>query len=125
MDLNGHSFGQYRIVRLIEKGGMARVYQGFQSNLERDVAVKVIPARVDQAADHAFLDRFIAEARTVAKLSHPYIVPVYDFGVDSDWAYLIMEYITGGSMRDHLVRADQMGQRLSIPWTLQMLEQAA
>ncbi len=125
MDLNGHSFGQYRIVRLIEKGGMARVYQGFQSNLDRDVAVKVIPARVDQAADHAFLDRFIAEARTVAKLSHPYIVPVYDFGVDSDWAYLIMEYITGGSMRDHLVRADQMGQRLSMPWTLQMLEQAA
>lgn len=125
MDLNGHSFGQYRIVRLIERGGMARVYQGFQSNLDRDVAIKVIPARVDQAADHTFLDRFIAEARTVAKLSHPYIVPVYDFGVDSDWAYLIMEYITGGSMRDHLVRADQLGQRLDIPWMLLMLEQAA
>jgi serine/threonine-protein kinase len=125
VDLNGHSFGQYRIVRLIGQGGMARVYQGFQSNLDRDVAVKVIPARVEQAADNVFLDRFVAEARTVAKLSHPYIVPIYDFGVDSDWAYLVMEYITGGSVRDHLVRADQMGQRLSMPWTLMILEQAA
>lgn len=125
VDLNGHSFGQYKIMRLIGQGGMARVYQGFQANLDRDVAVKVIPARMDQAADNVFLDRFVAEARTVAKLAHPYIVPIYDFGVDSDWAYLIMEFITGGSVRDHLVRADQLGQRLSMPWALLILEQAA
>ena len=125
MDLTGHTFGQYKIMRLIGQGGMARVYQGFQANLDRDVAVKVIPARMGQAADKLFLDRFVNEARTVAKLAHPYIVPIFDFGVDSDWAYLIMEFITGGSVRDHLVRADQLGQRLSMPWALMILEQAA
>jgi serine/threonine-protein kinase len=125
VDLNGQTLGQYRVMHMIGQGGMARVYRGFQATLERDVAIKVIPARVEQAADNIFLDRFIAEARTVAKLSHPYIVPIHDFGVDYHWAYLVMEYITGGSVRDHLVRADQLGQRLSMPWSLMILEQAA
>ena len=86
VDLNGHTFGQYRLTRLIGRGGMAQVYQAVQSNLERNVAIKVIPARIEQPSDHQFLDRFVNEARTLAKLPHPYIVPIFDFGVDSDWA---------------------------------------
>ncbi len=125
VDLNGQTLGQYRVMHMIGQGGMARVYRGFQPTLERDVAIKVIPARVEQATDNIFLDRFTAEARTIAKLAHPYIVPIHDFGVDYNWAYLVMEYITGGSVRDHLVRADQLGQRLSMPWSLMILEQAA
>lgn len=125
VDLNGHTFGQYRLTRLIGRGGMAQVYQAVQSNLERNVAIKVIPARIEQPSDHQFLDRFVNEARTLAKLPHPYIVPIFDFGVDSDWAYLIMEYITGGSLRDHLSSADQLNQRLRMPWALMILEQAA
>ena len=125
MDLIGHTFGQYRLARLIGRGGMAQVYQGVQSNLDRDVAIKVIPARIERPSDHDSLDRFIAEARTLARLPHPYVVPIFDFGVDSDWAYLIMEYITGGSLRDHLVAADQQNQRLRMAWALMILEQAA
>jgi tRNA A-37 threonylcarbamoyl transferase component Bud32 len=125
VDLNGHTFGQYRLTQVIGRGGMAQVYQGVQSNLDRDVAIKVIPARIEQPSDHQFLDRFVNEARTLAKLPHPYIVPIFDFGVDSDWAYLIMEYIMGGSVRDHLNSADKLGQRLSMPWALMILEQAA
>ncbi|MGH2501679.1 MAG: serine/threonine-protein kinase, partial [Ktedonobacterales bacterium] len=125
VDLNGHTFGQYRLTQVIGRGGMAQVYQGVQSNLDRDVAIKVIPARIEQPSDHQFLDRFVHEARTLAKLPHPYIVPIFDFGVDSDWAYLIMEYIMGGSVRDHLNSADKLGQRLSMPWALMILEQAA
>ncbi len=125
MDLNGQSLGQYRVLQMIGQGGMARVYQGYQATLERDVAIKVIPAHVEHHADGVFLERFVAEARTVAKLAHPYIVPIHDFGVTQQWAYLVMEYITGGSVRDHLVRADQLGQRLSLPWSLLILEQAA
>lgn len=125
VDLDGQSLGQYRIVRMIGQGGMARVYQGFQTTLERDVAIKVIPARLARQADDAFLKRFADEARTVARLMHPYIVPIHDFGVDQQWAYLVMEYITGGSVRDHMARAAQLGQRLSLPWSLLILEQAA
>ena len=125
VDLNGQSLGQFRILDKIGQGGMARVYRGLQPSLQRDVAIKVIPARMEQSADSVFLERFAAEARTVARLNHPYIVPIYDFGVDNDWAFLVMEYITGGSIRDHLVRAEQLGQRLSIPWSLLLLEQAA
>ncbi len=125
VDLNGQTLGQFKILDLIGQGGMARVYRGLQPSLQRDVAIKVIPAHMDQSADSVFLERFAAEARTVARLNHPYIVPIYDFGVDEYWAYLAMEYITGGSIRDHLVRAEQLGQRLSIPWSLLLLEQAA
>jgi len=125
VDLVGQFLGQYKIVRPVGEGGMARVYQGFQRNLERDVAIKVIPARVERQEDDAFLSRFQDEARTVAKLNHPYIVPIHDFGVDRQWAYLVMEFITGGSMRDHMARAGQQGQRLSLPWALLILEQAA
>ncbi|HEU5346229.1 MAG TPA: protein kinase [Ktedonobacterales bacterium] len=125
MDLIGHTFGQYRLARLIGRGGMAQVYQGVQANLDRDVAIKVIPARIERPSDHDSLNRFIAEARTLGRLPHPYVVPIFDFGVDSDWAYLIMEYITGGSLRDHLVAADQQNQRPRMPWALMILEQAA
>lgn len=125
VDLNGQSLGQYKIMQMIGQGGMARVYQGYHPALDRDVAIKVIPARVEQSADQLFVERFVAEARTVAKLIHPYIVTIYNFDVDDNWAYLVMEYITGGSVRDHLVRADQLKQRISLPWTLMMLEQAA
>ncbi|HEX8995593.1 MAG TPA: FHA domain-containing serine/threonine-protein kinase [Ktedonobacterales bacterium] len=125
VDLDGQSLGQYKILQKIGQGGMARVYRGYQAALERDVAIKVIPAHIQQNTDKVFLERFVAEARTVAKLSHPYIVPIHDFGVDERWAYLVMEYITGGSVRDHLAAADKLGQRLSLPWTLMILEQAA
>jgi serine/threonine-protein kinase len=91
VDLIGHTFGQYRLARLIGRGGMAQVYQGVQANLDRDVAIKVIPARIERPSDHDSLNRFIAEARTLGRLPHPYVVPIFDFGVDSDWAYLIME----------------------------------
>ncbi len=125
LDPNGLTLGQYKVLHMIGQGGMARVYQGFQATLERDVALKLIPARVEQPSDNVFLERFGAEAKTVAKLAHPYIVPIYDFGVDHDFAYLVMEFITGGSVRDHLARAEQLGQRLSMAWSLLILEQAA
>ncbi len=125
VDLTGQTLGQYSVKRMIGYGGMAQVYQALQPTLSRDVAIKVIPAHIERHADTVFLDRFGIEARTVARLAHPYIVPIFDFGVTQQWAYLVMEYITGGSMRDHLVNAERQGQRLLLSWALLILEQAA
>lgn len=125
VDLAGQSLGQYVIKNKIGEGGMARVYKAFQTTLQRDVAIKVIPAHMDQRADNLFLDSFAAEARMAAGLAHPYIVTIHDFGVNAEWAYLVMEFVPDGSIRDHLYNASKLGQRLSITWSLMALEQAA
>lgn len=125
VDLSGQSLGQYFIKNKIGQGGMASVYQAVQTTLQRDVAIKVIPAHVAQRADNLFLDSFAAEARMAANMSHPYIVTIHDFGVSPEWAYLVMEYVHDGSIRDHMVKASKLGQRLSLTWSLMALEQAA
>ena len=85
---------QYRIERLIGHGGMGAVFQGMQPDLERSVAIKLLP--LDVSADQAFAERFIREARTLAKLNHPNIVGVYDFGrTSAGHLYFVMEYVEG------------------------------
>ncbi|MCB1062270.1 MAG: serine/threonine protein kinase [Verrucomicrobiae bacterium] len=89
----------FEIVRLIGKGGMGAVYEGVQRNLDRRVAIKLMPEvlyRSEEGAGHNFEERFQREARAMARLDHPSIVAVYDFGKTSDEAYfLAMEYIDG------------------------------
>lgn len=124
----GRTLGQYTVLKLIGSGGMAQVYQGFQPALEREVAIKVISARDEhdgQQARASFLRQFETEARMVAKLAHPYIVPIHDFGVDSDWAYLVMELITHGSVREEIKNARAAGRPLDLLWTLMILDQVA
>ncbi len=85
---------QYRIVALIGRGGMGAVYKGEQATLERPVAIKLLPAEL--AADSQFIARFQREARTLARLQHPGIVAVYDFGqTTAGHLYFIMEYVDG------------------------------
>jgi serine/threonine-protein kinase len=134
------TLGQYSVRALIGIGGMARVYRGYQPALTREVAIKVLstqdPQGPGQGARQApagqrgpgrgdFLRLFESEARTVAKLAHPYIVPIYDFGVDHDWAYFVMEYITHGSVREELVKAYVQQVRVNLLWTLEILDQVA
>lgn len=123
--LAGQTLGQYRIEQRIGSGGMADVYRALQLTLDRLVAVKVINAHVDRNADADFVEHFREEARMVAGLSHPYIITIHDFDVTSGWAYLVMEYIADGSIRDHLVNAARQGQRLNLAWALTVLEQSA
>ncbi len=122
------TLGQYRVRALIGVGGMAKVYRGYQPTLTRDVAIKVIPTQDPRGAGQGrveFLRLFESEARLIAKLAHPYIVPIYDFGVEHDWAYLVMELVTHGSVRDEMVRARASGQRVNLLWTLDILDQVA
>src|SRR5258708_11742001 len=121
----GQSLGQYKVMELIGTGGMARVYKGYQSSLARFVAIKAISSHVHNERDNTSLQRFTTEARVIARLTHPNIVPVNDYGEDTGWAFIVMEYIAGGTLRDRIVRADQQRQRIDLAPTLELLAQAA
>nr|WP_271983140.1 Stk1 family PASTA domain-containing Ser/Thr kinase [Pseudoclavibacter terrae] len=92
--------GRYQVRSLIAKGGMATVYVATDLRLERRVAIKVMHDHL--AADERFRERFIREARSAAKITHPNVVNVYDQGDDEVFAYMVMEYIPGITLRDLL-----------------------
>lgn len=92
-------FPQLEIQGIIGFGGMGAIYRARQTMLERDVAIKLIARDISQ--DPMFSERFEREAKALAKLSHPNIVTVYDFGrTENSMAYLIMEYVDGINMRE-------------------------
>lgn len=114
--------GRYRLQRLIATGGMGQVWEGIDSRLGRRVAIKVLKAEFSD--DPEFVERFRAEARTVAMLNHPGIASVYDYGeTDIDGtgrtAYLVMELVNGEPLNSVLKRTG----RLSLRHALDMLEQ--
>ncbi len=90
-------FPQLEVLELIGQGGMGAVYRARQPGLDRLVALKILPPRT--GTDPGFADRFAREARALAKLSHPNIVAVYDFGQTGGLHYFIMEYIEGPNLR--------------------------
>jgi serine/threonine protein kinase len=98
--LEGTKVGPYEITSLLGAGGMGQVYRARDPRLDRDVAVKALSASL--AKESGYLERFRREARAVAKLNHPNIVQVYDFGEQGDLTYLVMPLITGGTLRDYL-----------------------
>src|SRR2546425_1978414 len=98
--LVGKSLGQFRIVERIGAGGMATVFKAYQPTLDRYVAVKVLPAY--HARDPIFVKRFTQEARSVAKLAHPNIVQIHDFGEQDNITYIVMEYVEAGTLKDRL-----------------------
>ncbi|HTP10478.1 MAG TPA: protein kinase, partial [Anaerolineae bacterium] len=102
MDLIGKTLGQYYIVEAIGHGGMASVFKARQPALDRDVAVKVLLPH--QAGTPEFRERFIREAKAIAQLNHPNILPVIDYGQDDDLIYIVMKYVAGGTLADRLKR---------------------
>ncbi|MEW2440196.1 Stk1 family PASTA domain-containing Ser/Thr kinase [Streptomyces caniferus] len=92
--------GRYRVQARIAAGGMATVYQAMDTRLDRVLALKVMHPGL--ATDEAFVERFIREAKSVARLSHPNVVGVFDQGADGTYVYLAMEYVAGCTLRDVL-----------------------
>ena len=92
--------GAYEIQDVVGRGGMATVYRAYQPSLERPVALKVIDPRY--AAEPAFIESFRREARTAARLRHPNILTVHDFGQDGDTLYLVTELLAARTLRDRL-----------------------
>ncbi len=100
-DLNQHLVG-YEVSELIGRGGMGAVYRGRQLSLDRGVAIKILPPSI--AERPGFRERFAREARALAKLNHPNIVAVYDYGQAGPYAMLVMELVDGASLRDVLAQ---------------------
>ncbi|MES5823038.1 Stk1 family PASTA domain-containing Ser/Thr kinase [Streptomyces sp. RG80] len=92
--------GRYRVDARIAVGGMATVYRAVDTRLDRVLALKVMHPGL--AADGTFVDRFIREAKSVARLAHPNVVQVFDQGTDGSYVYLAMEYVAGCTLRDVL-----------------------
>ena len=113
----GMSLGAYRVVERIGRGGMATVYRAYHAGLDRYVAVKVLPDFF--ADDPAYRERFQQEARSIARLKHPNILEVFDFGYDDGVAYLVMELVEGGTL------ADRIGRPMDLREVVRLLEQLA
>ena len=98
LDLVGQRLGQYRIVARVARGATSTIYKAYQEKLDRYVAVKVLsPHFIDEPG---FLDRFYQEARAVARLAHPNILPVYDFDQVGEIVYIVMKYVDTGTLRN-------------------------
>jgi serine/threonine protein kinase len=117
-DLIGQTLGRYRIIERIGEGGMAEVYKALDTILGRHVAIKVILPHHEHS--ERFLKRFEQEARLLAKLSHPNVLKVFDFGEFDGAPYLVMEYISGGTLKQRM-----KGNRYSWQDTLRLLTPVA
>lgn len=116
-ELIGHTIGQYQIIERIGKGGMADVYKAYQPGLDRYVAIKILPEYF--VRDEAFLARFQREAKAIARLSHPHILPVYDFGQQDNLTYIVMQYVEAGTLKEML------GQPLDLKLAADIIAQVA
>ncbi len=100
----GEQVGPYQITAQLGSGGMATVFKAYHAALDRYVAIKVLHPAFKQ--DPNFLSRFQREARIVAKLEHPHIVPVFDFSEANGQPYLVMRFIEGETLKAHLSTRD-------------------
>lgn len=107
----------YRILRRIGQGGMGDVYLGFEEELHRQVAIKVLPVELARSED--LVRRFLAEAAAVAQIAHPHVVPIYYIGHDAGQHFYAMQYVEGESLDRLLARQG----RLSVEQTLAIVEQ--
>jgi serine/threonine-protein kinase len=113
---SGAFLGRYRLLEKAGAGGMSEVWKAEDTTLHRSVAVKVILAPI--AEDPTYQERFLREARLVAGLDHPNVLPVYDFGTasvgGSDVSYLVMPLVPGGSLKSHITGPMPFG--IAVAW---------
>ncbi len=110
----GMTLGAYRVMERIGRGGMATVFRAYHPALDRFVAIKVLP---DFFADEPdYRERFQQEARSVARLKHPNILEIFDYGYDDGTAYLVLELVEGGTL------ADRVGKPMDLRDVVHLLE---
>lgn len=122
-NLSGRSLGQYELGPMLGRGGMAAVYQAYQPSLDRHVAIKVMLSHL--AGDPQFIHRFQREAKAVARLQHPHIITVFDFGVDAMTYFMVMEYIRGGTLFDAIGRVRRLPIETALRITLEVTDALA
>ncbi|MFQ5932858.1 MAG: serine/threonine protein kinase, partial [Nitrospiraceae bacterium] len=99
-DLTGKQLGRYRVISPIGEGGMATVYKAYQPGMDRHVALKILPQQY--ARDAEFTGRFEQEAKVIAKLQHPHVLPVHDYGEADSYTYIVMPLVETGTLGDLL-----------------------
>lgn len=108
---------RYRLIHRAGKGGMALVYEAYDTRLERPVAIKLL--KRDLVTDEAFRERFRQEAKSAANLYHPNIVTVHDFGADENGVYIVMELINGTDLKTKIKEKGSFTEQEGIPLILQ------
>ncbi len=98
----GRRMGRYEIRGVLGIGGMGVVYRGYDELIDREVAIKMLPEEVSENSVN--LQRFLSEAKAAGKLSHPNTVAIYEVGQEGNHYYLVMEFVTGGSVADQMER---------------------
>src|SRR3989304_8406393 len=99
-DLTGKQLGSYQVIAPLGEGEMAAVYKASHPATDRYVALKILPRHF--ASDPQFIGRFRQEAKVLAKLQHPHILPVFDFGEADDYTYIVMPFVKSGTLTDLL-----------------------
>ena len=112
-------FPDLDIIELIGRGGMGAVYKARQHHLERIVAVKVLPPEI--GADAAFASRFAREAQAMARLNHPNIVSIHDFGYTGTFCFFVMEYVEGVNLRQRIAKGP-LSEEEALPLVMQICD---
>ncbi len=115
VDRIGQQFGNYRLVRLLGKGGFAEVYLGEHLYIKRQAAVKLLRTTLEQRD----LEKFLVEAQRLVDVAHPHIVRVLDFAVEDEVPYLVMEYAPNGTLRTRYPRGSRLALAEIIPYITQ------
>ncbi len=115
-DLQGRQLGNYHLIRQLGRGSFAYVYLGEHIHLGTQAAIKVLHASLTEEDQ----ERFLSEARTIAHLRHRHIVPVFDYGVENNVPFLIMEYASNGNLREYLPRNTSLPSKTILPFVKQV-----
>lgn len=121
--LIGAQLANYTVLAPLGQGGMARVYRAHQENLDREVAIKVLPPWY--AADRNFVERFKLEARLVARLTHPNIVTVHDASEYHGHLYIVMQLVDGGTLKQRLDALREQGKMMEVAEANRTFQQIA
>ncbi len=119
VDRVGQQIGHYTILQLLGRGGFAEVYLGEHHYLKSQAAIKILQTQLSCQED---LESFLREAQTIARLSHPNIIRVLDFGVDGETPYLVMDYAANGTLRQHYPKNTPAALPTIIPYVKQVAD---
>lgn len=117
------TLGEYSVTRLLGRGGMGEVWEGFDPDLDRHVAIKIILPHL--STDPAFGEQLRGEAKLIAAMRHQNIVQLYDFDMVDGQAVMVMEFLAGGSLRERLTRLREAGQPLSLATIVTLFDAVA
>jgi len=122
--LIGKKLGDYELTSVLASGGMARIYKGFDSQLDRIAAVKVLMRELLET-DDSLTERFKQEAKAIAKLEHPNIIPIYQFNEQDGYFFIAMKYVEGEDLADQLSRLRAEGRLMDKKRVFHIMEQVA